>query len=67
MARIEQTADGRYFIRTSAGAVARNTSCEPWYSPDMARANAALAYLAMDWPARKSAPHWLKSMFGMEG
>lgn len=64
---IEQTADRRYFIRTAAGNVACATNCEPWYSRDYARAEAALAFLQADQAERRSSPHWLKSTFGVEG
>ena len=67
MKTIETTNDGRFFIRTTAGNVARNTSCEPWFIRDPAKAQEALNYLTLDYASRKRAAHWLKSTFGIEG
>ena len=65
--RIETTADGRFFIRTAAGNVARKTNGEPFYAATAEKAQDALDYLALNYASRKRAAHWLKSTFGLEG
>lgn len=67
MTRIETTADGRLFIRTGAGNVARCTNGEPWYTRDSGKAEEALVYLALNHVSRKRCAHWVKSTFGVEG
>lgn len=64
---IDTAPDGRFFIRTAAGNVARQSNCEPFYIDTRERAEAACAYLAMPYAERKRAAHWLKSTFGLEG
>ena len=66
-ATVERLDDGRYYIRTAAGNVARSTSSAPWYTRDPAKAVAALGYLALPYARRRLADHWLKSTFGLEG
>jgi hypothetical protein len=66
MTMVECTEDGRWFIRTAAGNVARRTNGEPFYARTRAEAVAARDYLALDYTKRKLAPHWLKSAFGLE-
>ncbi len=57
--KIESTDDGRYFIRTAAGNVARGTSGDPFLTRDRAKADAALAYLSLPHAARMvRRAHW---------
>ena len=67
MNKIEQAPDGRFFLRTPVGNVARNTAGEPFYAVNRGRAEDAASYLAMPYAERREAPHWLKSTFGLEG
>jgi hypothetical protein len=64
---IETTKDGRYFLRTAAGNVARGTSSEPFYAATREKAEEAVAYLELPYEERRKAAHWLKSTFGLEG